>query len=96
MKAVVWTQPNCVFCRRVKEDLLLAGFQIVEHDIGPKGSPERDEFRAKHMGPDGRATTPQVYVGGDLIGTYEQTLAWLQAGRPSKKKLTEEDVFGTT
>lgn len=72
MKAVVWTQPGCSYCTRVKNALTAAGYEIEEKDIGAKGSPERDEFKM-FVG----ETTPQVFIEGVQIGTYEQTVAWL-------------------
>lgn len=72
MKAVVWTQPSCSYCTRVKNVLSAAGYEIEEKDIGAKGSPERDEFKM-FIG----ATTPQVFIDDVQIGTYEDTVAWL-------------------
>lgn len=73
MIAIVHTQPDCVFCTRVKSALRGAGFDIDERDIGPVGSEEREVFKMFH------ATTPQVFIGDRHIGSYEETVAWLQA-----------------
>lgn len=73
MKAVVWTQPGCSYCTKVKTLLSGAGYEIEERDIGPKGSAERDEFKM-FVG----ETTPQVFLDGVQIGTYEDTVKWFE------------------
>lgn len=65
MSVVVWTQPNCPYCTRVKNALDEAGIVYTIEDLGPRGDPafkeKRDEFRMFH------ATTPVVYVDGQAL-----------------------------
>lgn len=72
MIATVWTQPNCSHCDRVKVALIDAGFQIVERDISQSSDLMRDQFKKTYK------TTPQVFVGQKLVGTADETIAWLQ------------------
>lgn len=67
----VWSQPNCPHCDRVKEYLTNAGFQYVERDITTMSEFTRTEFKKQYR------TTPQVFFGQSLIGTADQTFAYL-------------------
>jgi glutaredoxin len=74
MIATVWTQPNCIWCDRVKIALIDAGYAVEERDIMQSSDFLREQFKAQY------GTTPQVFVGHKHIGNHDVTVAALQKG----------------
>ena len=69
----IFTRPGCPHCDRAKALLHAHSIQFDEIVLG-----ERVGNRALHS-VTGASTTPQVFVGGALIGTAEDLEVWLEA-----------------
>lgn len=75
-EVVVYTTNACGFCTRVK--MLLAARQIEYREINIAGDPEAFVELANSTG---MMTLPQVFVGGVLVGGYQETAEADASGR---------------
>jgi glutaredoxin 3 len=75
-KITVYTTEPCSYCARVKGLLRSRGLEFAEVNLSrdPEG---RVELAAKT----GMMTFPQVLVGGQLVGGFNETQAAAQDGR---------------
>jgi glutaredoxin 3 len=72
----VYTTDPCSFCLRVKQLLGARGIQFDEINLA------RDpDGRAELLQRTGMMSFPQVIVGAELIGGFQETLAADQSGR---------------
>ena len=73
---VVYTTDPCSFCNRVKQLLGARGIEYTEVNLArdPAG-------RAELVEKTGMMSFPQVIVGGESIGGFQETLAADQSGR---------------
>ena len=73
---VVYTTDPCSFCTRVKQLLDARRVEYTEVNLA-RDAAGRAELVAKT----GMMSFPQVIVGGELIGGFQETLAADQSGR---------------
>ncbi len=73
---VVYTTDPCSFCVRVKQLLKTRGIEYTEINLArdPAG-------RAELVERTGMMSFPQVIIGGEPIGGFQETLAADQSGR---------------
>ena len=72
----VYTTEPCSYCTRVKQLLTSRGYTYSEINLA------RDpEGRSALVSLTGMMSFPQVIVGDDLVGGFDQTLAADQSGR---------------
>jgi glutaredoxin 3 len=72
----IYTTDPCSFCIRVKQLLGARGIEYDEIDLA------RDpEGRAELLSRTGMMSFPQVIIGGELVGGFQETLAADQSGR---------------
>ncbi len=73
---VVYTTDPCSFCVRVKQLLKARGVEYTEINLArdPAG-------RAELVERTGMMSFPQVVVGGEVIGGFQETLAADRSGR---------------
>ncbi len=75
----VYTTTACVYCVRVKKLLAARGLDYTEVDLS------RDhEGRTQLAELTGLRTFPQVLIGDELLGGYDQTVAADRSGRLSE------------
>ena len=72
--ATVYTGPRCVWCDRVKTLLKDNDYEVTEKSITDKGLIE--EFQNKFN--QTLRTVPQVVIGDELIGGFQETEAKMQ------------------
>jgi glutaredoxin 3 len=73
---VVYTTEPCSFCTRVKQLLEARGIEYTEINLS------RDaDGRAELARRTGMMSFPQVVIGGELVGGFQETLAADQSGR---------------
>jgi glutaredoxin 3 len=65
--------PYCVAARRLLDDK-----GVVYEDIAVDGDPE---LRAKMTAAAGRRTVPQIWIGGEHVGGFDELAALDRAGR---------------
>jgi glutaredoxin 3 len=75
----VYTTDPCSFCTRVKQLLGARGIAFDEINLAkdPTG-------RAELLQRTGMMSFPQVIIGGELVGGFQETLAADQSGRLAK------------
>jgi glutaredoxin 3 len=73
---IVYTTDPCSFCGRVKQ--LLNARQIAFDEINLARDPDG---RAELLALTGMMSFPQVIVGDELVGGFQETLAADQSGR---------------
>ncbi len=78
-RIAVFTKPNCGYCTTAKQKLHDAGFNFEEIELG-KGGHSLSLLAAVS----GAATTPQVFVDGELLGGADQLATWLQTIESTK------------
>jgi glutaredoxin 3 len=67
--AIIWTQPDCVFCKKSKKLLLDNGYIYIEKMIGEgKQYSKKDLLEAVPTA----KTVPQIFLGKHYIGGYEE------------------------
>lgn len=71
-KAVVWGQPKCPWCDRVKLLLTSSGYEVEYNEIG-NGYTKEDFIVAV---PRAR-TVPQVFIEGVRIGGYDDVVEYM-------------------
>jgi glutaredoxin 3 len=72
----IYTTDPCSFCIRVKQ--LLGARGIAYDEINLARDPEG---RAELLSRTGMMSFPQVIIGGELVGGFQETLAADQSGR---------------
>lgn len=73
---IVYSTEPCPYCSRAKQLLENRGYAYEEINLA------RDpEGRAELVAKTGMMSFPQVIVGGELVGGFDQTLAADQSGR---------------
>ena len=77
MKYLVYSKENCPWCDRAKELLVNMNVEYEEFVYGKDFT--KEELTQKLGGKD-RITVPQIFLGEDYVGTYED-LRHLMEGR---------------
>lgn len=73
---VVYTTDPCSFCTRAKQLLDARGIEYTEINLA------RDaDGRAELVAKTGMMSFPQVIIGGELVGGFQETLAADQSGK---------------
>ena len=75
-RIIVYTTEPCSFCARVKGLLKARGLEFSEVNLS-KDVPGRIEL----AGRTGMMTFPQVLVGEELVGGFDETFSALESGR---------------
>jgi glutaredoxin 3 len=73
---IVYTTDPCSFCSRVKQLLDARGVEYTEINMA-RDAAGRQELVQKT----GMMSFPQVVIGGELVGGFQETLAADQSGR---------------
>ena len=73
---VVYTTDPCSFCSRVKQLLSARGVEFTEINLA-RDAAGRQELVERT----GMMSFPQVIIGGELVGGFQETLAADQSGR---------------
>lgn len=68
MKYLVYSKENCPWCDRAKELIKSRGFEYEELVYGTDFT---KEDLAEKLGKKDRITVPQIFMGEDYVGTYE-------------------------
>lgn len=68
----LFTKPGCPFCARAKQMLVERGMPFEEILLG------KDATSVSLRAVTGRATVPQVFIGGKHIGGSEELAAFLE------------------
>lgn len=71
--SVVYSQPNCIGCKAVKNILTERGFLVEERDIATNPEHKQELFAAVP----GARSVPQVFVNGKYIGGLTELRAYL-------------------
>lgn len=66
-KAIIWTKTVCPYCVNAKNLLKMKGIEYEERNI-QEGTWTREQLLEAVPG---AKTVPQVFIDGELIGTYE-------------------------
>ncbi len=71
----VYTTSYCAFCRRAKELLSRRGIAFEDVDV-------TDDAESRHwlVETTGRRTVPQIFIGDEAIGGYDELLALDERG----------------
>lgn len=72
----VYTTDPCSFCVRVKQLLGVRGIEFDEINLA-----KDPDGRAELLQRTGMMSFPQVIIGGELVGGFQETLAADQSGR---------------
>ena len=75
-KAVIWTKTVCPYCVNAKNLLKMKGIEYEERNI-QEGTWTREQLLEAVPG---ARTVPQVFIDGELIGTYEHLKEYFNAG----------------
>lgn len=67
-KAIIWTKTVCPYCVNAKNLLKIKGIDYEERNI-QEGTWTREQLLEAVPG---ARTVPQVFIDGELIGTYDQ------------------------
>jgi len=67
-KAIIWTKTYCPYCVNAKNLLKMKGIEYEERNI-QEGTWTREQLLEAVPG---ARTVPQVFIDGELIGTYDQ------------------------
>ena len=79
-KVLMYCTEVCPYCVRAEQLLQRKGVQVIEKirvDLQP-------ELRVAMMEKTGRRTVPQIYIGGEHVGGYDDLAALNQAGELDK------------
>lgn len=78
MKTVeIYTSSLCGYCFAAKRLLTQKGVSFAEIDVG--GDPEQRQTMMSRAG--GRHTVPQIFIGGQHVGGYDDLSALDRAGK---------------
>lgn len=69
----IYSKPNCPFCDMAKDTFKNMGVHFDEYVVGSDLT--REEFFEKFPG---RTTVPQIVVGGQHIGGYDNLTEWMK------------------
>lgn len=72
--AVLWSQPDCQFCRVAKTFLLTKGYSYIEKMIGERYT-KKDLMEAVP----GARSVPQIFIDGEYVGGYQDMLSYFKA-----------------
>lgn len=72
--AIIYSKPGCPYCDKAKVALDLHGYSFEEH--------HPDDWSDKNYVKFPYKTVPQIWVGGQHIGGYEDLMTWL-SGNPA-------------
>jgi len=72
----IYTTPSCPYCVRAKRLLQERGIAYEEFDVA-----DDVELREHVMGRSGRRTVPQIFIGANHVGGYDDLAALERAGR---------------
>ncbi|CAI2385515.1 unnamed protein product [Moneuplotes crassus] len=77
-KVVVFSKAWCPYCRRVLSALTNAEIdhEVIDLDYHPEASQIASDLRVAA----GRTSVPQVFIGGELVGGCDDTLAAMSDG----------------
>lgn len=70
----------CPFGLKAKDLLERAGYEVDDHWLETRE--ETDRFQARH----GVETTPQIFIGGERIGGYDELRVWLGKDDPPEER----------
>jgi glutaredoxin 3 len=76
----VYVTQTCAYCVAAKRLLAKRGAHFVEVDVS--GDAEKRAWLAQTTG---RRTVPQIFIGGDAIGGYDELAALDRAGKLTEK-----------
>lgn len=79
-KIVLYTTPWCPYCIRAKSLLKSKGFQFTDIDVD--GDHEKRVWLRQVTG---RRTVPQVFIGDESVGGYDDIAALDRAGELDRK-----------
>ena len=81
MKPVeIFVKQGCKFSARTRQLLMSKGALFTERDIT-----FADDLRREMVGRSGRETTPQIFIGGEHIGGYEELRRLDESGQLEAK-----------
>jgi|TARA_B110000908_G_scaffold26580_1_gene30874 ribonucleoside-diphosphate reductase alpha chain len=69
---VVYSKPDCPFCQLAKEEMRLRGIPYDEVNLTEVGKTAAEVTGRKDV-----KTVPQIYIGGEYIGGYEDLMSYL-------------------
>lgn len=72
-EAIIWSQPNCIFCDKAKGLLKLKGIKYYERVLGEGTYTKEDLF---NVIPTARSV-PQIFIGDSYIGGYVELQKYL-------------------
>jgi len=78
-KITVYTSEYCPFCHAAVEFLKRKGIPFEEIDVSD------DEKKAELKARTGWRTVPQIFIDDELIGGYQELMAWEGSGELAKK-----------
>ena len=76
-KVEIYTKFLCPYCSRARALLKAKGVAFEEYDITMGGAPRTEMLSRSN----GRATVPQVFIGGEHIGGSDDLAGLDRAGR---------------
>jgi ribonucleoside-diphosphate reductase alpha chain len=71
-RSVVYSKPDCPFCQLAKEEMRLRGIPYDEVNLTEVGKTAAEVTGRKDV-----KTVPQIYIGGEYIGGYEDLMSYL-------------------
>lgn len=71
MKAIVWSSPNCAYCKNAKSELAKRGIEFEERMIGVGWT--KDQLL--EAVPNAR-TVPQIFIDGTYVGGYTELMGY--------------------
>jgi glutaredoxin 3 len=74
-KVILYTTPYCPYCIRAKQ--LLDGKQVAYTELGVDRDPE---LRMEMMHRSGRRTVPQIWIGDQHVGGFDELAALERRG----------------
>lgn len=72
-QVAMFTKPGCPFCKKAKEALDAAGIQYFDM---PLQDGERQRLLSAVAG---KATSPQLFANGQLVGGSDEIIAWIKS-----------------
>jgi len=78
-KITVYTTDYCPFCDAAKEFLTRKGIAFEEIDVS------EDDKKMELKARTGWRTVPQIFIDEELIGGYQELMAWEGSGELAKR-----------
>lgn len=75
-EVIVYTTPNCPYCRLAKDFLRSKKIDFREVDVS-----EDDAMRQKLVDLSGQETVPQIFADGKSVGGYEDLVRYFGSGK---------------